>query len=128
MRFTSCASCLVSKASSHLFKQIAMSKALKLIFTFLLFSLIALSVFALPICIVYLLFADNKSTVEILLFAAAEYFILYAIFVGVNKLLDNKRTKSVTQVLLAVLFIAIAAHFITTAPTSCSTTKYIDCD
>ena len=105
-----------------------MSKAVKLVFNFLLFSLIALSVFALPICIVYLLFADTKSTVEILLFVAVEYFILYAIFVGVNKLLDNKRTKTVTQVLLAVLFIVIAAHFITTAPTTCSTTKYIDCD
>jgi hypothetical protein len=105
-----------------------MPKALKLVFAFLIYSLISLSVYALPICIVYLLFADTKSTIEILLFVAAEYFILYAIIIGVNKLLYNKRTKTVTQVSLAVLFIAIAAHFITTAPTSCSTTKYIDCD
>lgn len=116
------------QAFAPIFYLHAMSKALKLIFNFLIFSLIALSVFALPICIVYLLFVDTKSTIEILLFVAAEYFILYAIFVGLNKLLNSKRTKTVTQVFLSVLFIAIAAHFITTASTNCSPSKYIDCD
>ncbi len=105
-----------------------MLKNLKLVGLFLIYSLMALSVFALPICIIYLLFADTKSTAEILLFAAAEYVLLYAIFAGTSKLLTNKRTATVTKLLLTALLIGVAVQFISNAPSGCVNTRYIDCD
>jgi len=101
-----------------------LTKAMYLLIGCILF----LSVFSLPIAIVYLLFADTKSTLEILLFALVEYCILFVIFVGAHKLLQDQHTKRIAQVLLSALFIAVAFQFVKSSPAGCVTAKYIDCD
>jgi len=89
--------------------------------TFLSFCLI-------PVGFIVMLFSDTKTAFEILIFLAAEAIILYAIIFGIKKLLDNKRTATVTRILLTVLFIVIAVKFVSNAPSGCVNTRYVTCD
>lgn len=88
-----------------------------------------LSIFSPAIAFLYLLIKDTSFALQIVMYAAIEAIVLWLAFSLVAALLAYEKTKLITQIVITFvvsLFVITACNH--TTHTSCTNSKYIDCD